>query len=132
MGRRASKAAAARFQGRPRPRTIIRRPRCSASLHIRPALDLPTADPYDTLGVPSGASAEDIKRAFRRKASFYHPDRNAAPDAAQRFREAQAAYELLSDDTRRRAHDEKRQKHLLDDPVAVARRMFESYLEDIE
>lgn len=100
--------------------------------YIRPALDLPTADPYDTLGVPSGASAEDIKRAFRRKASFYHPDRNAAPDAAQRFREAQAAYELLSDDTRRRAHDEKRQKHLLDDPVAVARRMFESYLEDIE
>jgi DnaJ-class molecular chaperone len=95
-------------------------------------LDLPTADPYDTLGVPSGASTEDIKRAFRRKASFYHPDRNAAPEAAQRFREAQAAYELLSDDTRRRAHDEKRQKHLLDDPVAVARRMFESYLEDIE
>lgn len=89
-------------------------------------------DPYDVLGVPSSASADDIKRAFRRKASFYHPDRNPAADAAAQFRNAQAAYELLSDDTHRRAFDEKRQRHLLEDPVGVARSMFEAYLDDIE
>lgn len=95
-------------------------------------MDNPSIDPYDVLGIPSSATPDDVKRAFRRKASFFHPDRNTAPDAAQRFREAQAAYELLIDDERRRAFDQKRQRHLLDDPVHVARTMFESYLDDIE
>jgi DnaJ-class molecular chaperone len=90
------------------------------------------SDPYDILGVTASASPSDIKLAFRKKASFFHPDRNPDPTAAARFREAQAAYELLMDDERRRAHDQKRQKHLLDNPVEVARSMFQSYLDDIE
>ena len=91
-----------------------------------------SADPYDILGVPSSASPEDIRRAFRRKASFYHPDRNPDPEAARHFRDAQQAHDLLMDANTRRAHDEKRQKHLLDNPVEAARNLFARYLEDIE
>ena len=90
-------------------------------------------EPYALLGVAKNATPEDISKAFRKLAKELHPDLNPGNKAsAERFQKVSAAYELLSDDTRRRAHDEKRQKHLLDDPVAVARRMFESYLEDIE
>jgi curved DNA-binding protein CbpA len=89
-------------------------------------------DPYDVLGVASSASAADIRQAFRRKAAQYHPDRNPAPDAAARFREAQEAYELLADEERRRAHDARRQKRLLEDPAAVAESMFRSYLAEFE
>ncbi|HMS77971.1 MAG TPA: J domain-containing protein, partial [Burkholderiaceae bacterium] len=49
-----------------------------------------------------------------------------------RFREAQEAYELLTDEDRRRAHDMKRQKRLLEDPSEVADAMFRSYLASIE
>lgn len=94
---------------------------------------LPTpADPYDVLGVASSASLADIRLVFRRKASQYHPDRNTAPDAAERFREVQAAYELLTDENRRLAHDQMRQKRLLDDPTATARAMFDTYLAKFE
>ena len=89
-------------------------------------------DPYDVLGVASSASVADIRLAYRRKAAQYHPDRNPAPDAAARFRDAQAAYELLIDDARRRAYDQMRQKRLLDDPAATARAMFASYLAESE
>ena len=89
-------------------------------------------DPYDVLGVASTATPADIRLAFRRKAAAFHPDRNPAPDAAARFREAQEAYDLLIDEERRRAHDARRQKRLLDDPAAVADAMFRSYLADLE
>lgn len=89
-------------------------------------------DPYDILGVAASATPADIKQAFRRKAALYHPDRNPAPDAAARFREVQQAYELLSDDDRRRAHDQKRRRHLLEDPAEVAGAMFRAYLNEIE
>ena len=91
-----------------------------------------TQDPYDVLGLPATASPQDIKQAFRRLAARWHPDRNPDPQAAARFRAAQAAYELLSDDERRRAHDAARQKRLLDDPAATARTMFEAYLNTIQ
>jgi len=59
-------------------------------------------DPYRILGVPRGASPEDVKRAFRRLALQYHPDRNPDdPVAEARFKEITAAYELLSDPVRR-------------------------------
>jgi DnaJ-class molecular chaperone len=90
-----------------------------------------SSDPYDILGVPSGASTADIKLAFRKKASYFHPDRNPDADAAARFREAQQAYELLIDEDRRRAHDQKRRKHLLENPLETARAMFQTYLEQI-
>ncbi|HYF60169.1 MAG TPA: DnaJ domain-containing protein [Burkholderiaceae bacterium] len=90
-----------------------------------------STDPYDLLGVPSTATAADVKQAFRRLAARWHPDRNPAPEAATRFREAQEAYELLIDPDRRRAHDEKRRRHLLEDPQPVARGLFEAYLAEI-
>jgi DnaJ-class molecular chaperone len=90
------------------------------------------ADPYDVLGVAASASDTELRAAFRRKASLYHPDRNPDPRAAQWFRQAQEAFDLLSDSQRRRAHDEKRQRHLLEDPAASARAMFARYLDDLE
>ena len=91
-----------------------------------------TADPYDVLGLPARATLAQIKLAFRQQASAFHPDRNPDPNAAARFRAAQQAYDILSDEGRRRDHDHRRQKHLLDDSRAVARAIFQNYLEGIE
>ena len=90
-----------------------------------------TADPYDVLGVPATASLAQIKLAFRKMASTFHPDRNPDAHAAARFRDAQHAYEILSDEERRRECDQRRQKHLLDSARAAARSIFQSYLEGI-
>ena len=94
-------------------------------------MQVSTADPYDVLGVPASATLAQIKLAFRKKAAAFHPDRNPDPGAAAAFRGAQAAYEILSDETRRRECDLRRQKHLLDDSRAAARSIFQSYLESI-
>lgn len=58
-------------------------------------------DYYEILGVNPTASQDDIKRAYRNLARKYHPDANASPDATDRFKEIQAAYEVLSDDEKR-------------------------------
>lgn len=62
-------------------------------------------DYYEVLGVDRAASRDQIKQAYRRLALQYHPDRNAAPDAAARFREIAEAYAVLSDDAKRREYD---------------------------
>ena len=62
-------------------------------------------DYYDVLGVPRNATPEEIKRAFRRLAMKHHPDRNKEPDAEQRFKEINEAYEVLSDPQKRSAYD---------------------------
>jgi DnaJ-class molecular chaperone len=63
-------------------------------------------DPYDVLGVPKGASAADIKSAFRKQAKKLHPDANKHdPKAASRFAELNAAYEILGEDDKRKAFD---------------------------
>ena len=89
-------------------------------------------DPYDILGLAASATLAEIRQAYRRKAAALHPDRNPDPEAAARFRRVQQAYDLLSDETRRSEHDERRRRHLLDDPKATARALFKSYLESIE
>ncbi len=63
------------------------------------------ANLYETLGVPRDASADDIKKAFRRLAMQYHPDRNKAADAEAKFKEVNAAYEVLSDPDKRARYD---------------------------
>jgi molecular chaperone DnaJ len=65
-------------------------------------------DHYAALGVSSGASATEIRAAFRRLARQYHPDVNPSPDAAERFRTVVAAYEVLSDPAARATYDARR------------------------
>ncbi|MFN8559602.1 MAG: molecular chaperone DnaJ [Dehalococcoidia bacterium] len=62
-------------------------------------------DFYEVLGIDRSATAEDIKRAFRRLAMQYHPDRNKEPGAEERFKEVSQAYEVLSDPEKRAAYD---------------------------
>ena len=62
-------------------------------------------DYYQVLEVPNDASEEDIRKAFRRKALEYHPDRNKAEDAADRFKEVNEAYQVLTDPQRRQRYD---------------------------
>lgn len=88
-------------------------------------------DHYARLGVQPNASIEQIKSAYRRNATKFHPDRNPAPDAAARFREIQVAYEVLSDSEKRKAYDDYRQRSLIDDPLAVAQVITAKYLQGL-
>ncbi|MCH8825644.1 MAG: molecular chaperone DnaJ [Chloroflexi bacterium] len=62
-------------------------------------------DYYDTLGVSQGASDEDIKKAFRKLAMEYHPDRNRREGAEEKFKEINEAYQVLSDSEKRGTYD---------------------------
>jgi len=66
-------------------------------------------DYYEVLGVAKNASEDDIKKAYRKLAMKYHPDRNqgdGAKEAEERFKEAKEAYEMLSDPKKRAAYDQ--------------------------
>src|SRR4029453_762897 len=61
---------------------------------------------YDTLGVKKGASADEIKKAYRKLAAQYHPDKNPGDAAAEeKFKEVQNAYDTLSDAEKRKQYD---------------------------
>ena len=62
-------------------------------------------DYYETLGVERGANDEQIRRAFRRKAMEFHPDRNKTPGAEDKFKEINEAYQVLSDQEKRSRYD---------------------------
>lgn len=88
-------------------------------------------DHYTTLGLSSAATLADVKKAFRQKASSWHPDKNAAAEAAARFRAVQEAYEVLSDANKRRAYDDNRRRNLLDSPVDTARDIWKNYFNQL-
>ncbi len=73
------------------------------SLHISQMAN--KRDYYQVLDVNRDASPDDIRRAYRRLAKQYHPDINNEPGAAERFKEINEAYAVLSDDERRAAYD---------------------------
>lgn len=62
-------------------------------------------DYYEVLGVSRNATQQEIKKAFRKLAMQYHPDRNKAPDAEEKFKEINEAYEVLDDAEKRRLYD---------------------------
>ncbi|MBE3553516.1 MAG: molecular chaperone DnaJ [Thermicanus sp.] len=63
-------------------------------------------DYYEVLGLNRGASAEEIKKAYRKLARQYHPDVNKAPDAEEKFKEIKEAYEVLSDPQKKASYDQ--------------------------
>ncbi|NLY63271.1 MAG: molecular chaperone DnaJ [Erysipelothrix sp.] len=63
-------------------------------------------DYYEVLGIAKNASADEIKRAYRKLAKKYHPDMNKAADAEEKFKEVQSAYEVLSDSKKRQTYDQ--------------------------
>src|SRR5260370_3832315 len=63
-------------------------------------------DCYDGIGVQQGDGKDEIKSAYRKLALQYHPDRNKAPEATERFKEISEAYAILSDDEKRNQYDQ--------------------------
>src|SRR5580658_3945584 len=68
---------------------------------------VPKHDYYDTLSVPRTASADDIRKAYRKLARKYHPDLNPGDKSAEeRFKNVQEAYDVLSDSKKRSMYDQ--------------------------
>jgi len=63
-------------------------------------------DYYAILGVSKGASDDELKKAYRKLALKYHPDKNKAPGAEEKFKEIGEAYDVLSDPRKRQIYDQ--------------------------
>lgn len=62
-------------------------------------------DYYKVLGIQKGASEEEIKKAYRKQALRYHPDKNKSPGAEEKFKEIAEAYDVLSDSKKKDIYD---------------------------
>jgi len=62
-------------------------------------------DYYKTLGIAKTATDDEIKKAYRKLALRYHPDKNKAANAEEKFKEVAEAYEVLSDKSKREVYD---------------------------
>lgn len=62
-------------------------------------------DLYEILGVDKTATEDEVKKAFRKKARTLHPDVNKDPDAEERFKELNEAYDVLSDSQKKSLYD---------------------------
>src|SRR5579862_4384037 len=66
----------------------------------------PKHEYYETLGVPKGSSADDIRKAYRKLARKYHPDLNPGDKSAEeRFKNVQEAYDILNDAKKKQMYD---------------------------
>jgi len=63
-------------------------------------------DYYKILGIAKGATEDDIKKAYRKMALKFHPDKNKAPGSEEKFKEIAEAYEVLSDKRKREVYDQ--------------------------
>ncbi|KAL7064960.1 hypothetical protein AAHC03_04903 [Spirometra sp. Aus1] len=79
-----------------------------------------TPDYYEILGLARGCSTQEVKAAYRKLARIYHPDKNESPDASEKFREIAEAYEVLSDEERRRVYDSMSHEQYVANPGAHA------------
>lgn len=88
-------------------------------------------DLYTVLGLTSTASQDDIKKAFRLKASEFHPDKNTSELAPGKFREVREAYEILSDPPSRATYDDNRRRNLLESPLETAHEIWSAYVSKV-
>jgi DnaJ-class molecular chaperone len=77
----------------------------AAALIDRVASAKTTADHYDVLGVPRKSTLDEIRKAYRKQSLKFHPDKNTAPDAKERFFQIAEAYAVLSDPGKRKSYD---------------------------
>ncbi|KAJ8257897.1 hypothetical protein GJAV_G00190910 [Gymnothorax javanicus] len=105
FGRQQARSSAARHQSKTM-QGILRRSVAVIYFLLLCRITMAKKDYYGIIHVPESASQQQIKKAFHRLAVKYHPDKNNSPDASTIFSEIVEAYEVLSNDAKRRRYDE--------------------------
>lgn len=74
---------------------------------------------YDILGVSQNSTSTEIKKAYRKLSFQYHPDRNKSPDAADKFKDINNSYQVLSDENKRKMYDKQLIYGLSDEDISI-------------
>ncbi|XP_053154949.1 dnaJ homolog subfamily B member 5 isoform X4 [Hemicordylus capensis] len=88
------------------PRRETRRRRLRNKESAAGAVSTMGKDYYKALGIQSGANEDEVKKAYRKMALKYHPDKNKDPNAEEKFKEIAEAYDVLSDPKKRAVYDQ--------------------------